>query len=119
MNTGHQPTHGRTPRDSALLDLPSGAGATVEFNPGLGRPLRRVQVTLVCLVANNNFLPGEEIPIEGRTRNAGATSEPGITHRFSATKVTVTRNVASVDIFTGTAWPTLTAGEWGMRIRCS
>lgn len=104
--------------ESGALGIPS--SGTVEFVHGLGR-VPVTQVTLQCLVAENGYSRGDEVPaVLGYARNAAAPSQPFVTATITDAKVIVTRNSGNAEIWKkdASAFGTITTANWAIRIRC-
>lgn len=117
MNNGHQPRNASRHRDSELLAIPANT-ATLTYNHGLaGVP--NVQAVLVCVTADQGYVPGEEVPLGGwMTRNSGI-AEPMLALSWTATQISVYRNGASAQIWpkSGSAYASLTTARWMLKLR--
>lgn len=107
-------------RESGLLPM-LGLGESVDFRHGL-TGFVVVQPVLLCVVANNGYLPGDEIPLEyPYVRNGTNTGEPFISWVARPGVVTLTRNSAAAgDLWKQTANGfdlTFTTANWKIKVR--
>lgn len=117
MNNGLQHLRPRVRSESDALAIPT--TGSVEFDHGLRR-VPSVDVNLVCLTAEHSYSVGDEISIE-RTRNVATPAQPFLSATVTSGKVTVTRNAGNADVWKkdASAFGTITAASWAIKIRCS